>query len=92
MEVRDQEKKFRTKQTNDSRLVTKIMFMIEKQLPVLKNLKALENIRNASVSCKDYRIACALHNFLQKNVISDWKMPIYFKENKNLNISWKKFE
>ncbi|CAF0938030.1 unnamed protein product [Brachionus calyciflorus] len=53
------------KQTSDTKIVTKCRFMVEKQIGMLKNNKALDNIRNTEAGhiMIDYRICCSMINF-----------------------------
>lgn len=64
-----------TSQTGETRLVTKVRFIIEKQNSLLKNMKSLENVRNTQVGhiLIDYRICCAMLNFNLKPCIPDGK-------------------
>jgi hypothetical protein len=66
---KSKEEKNRTaKQSLQDRLVTKIRFCVEKSIGYIKNLKALDNVRNTIIGhiAIDYRIACAMHNFKYK--------------------------
>lgn len=71
-------KQLTTEQANKNRLVTKIRFIIEKQNSLLKNMRALDSIRNTSVGHIqiDYRIACAMHNFKYKPCCPDGQNAI----------------
>ncbi len=62
-----------TKQTTDTRLVTKIRFQIERKNGFLKNNYALDFIRNSQIGHIqiDYRIACAMSNFVHKPNLTD---------------------
>ena len=70
-----QEKSLTTSQTGETRLVTKVRFIIEKQNSNLKNKKALDNIRNTQAGhiLIDYRICCAMINFNMKPCVPDGK-------------------
>ncbi|CAF1002651.1 unnamed protein product [Brachionus calyciflorus] len=66
-------KQLTSKQTTESRLVTKIRFIVEKQIGMIKNFKALDNIRNTQAGHIqiDYRITCAMINFTHKPTCPD---------------------
>ncbi|CAF1031356.1 unnamed protein product [Brachionus calyciflorus] len=61
-------KQLTLKQTTESRLVTKCRYIVERVNGMLKNYKALDNIRNTEIGHIqiDYRIACAMLNFTHK--------------------------
>ncbi|CAF0856527.1 unnamed protein product [Brachionus calyciflorus] len=63
------------KQTSDTKIVTKCRFMVEKQIGMLKNNKALDNIRNTEAGhiMIDYRICCSMINFDLKPSCPDGK-------------------
>ena len=67
-----------TSQTGETRLVTKVRFIVEKQNSLLKNMKSLDNIRNTQAGhiLIDYRICCAMLNFNLKPCIPDGKDTI----------------
>jgi hypothetical protein len=54
-----------TTETAETRLVTKVRFIVAKQNSLLKNKKALDNIRNTEAGHIqiDYRICCAMANY-----------------------------
>ena len=56
----------------------KVRFIIEKQNSLLKNKKALDNIRNSQAGhiLVDYRICCAMANFTMVPCIPDGKHSI----------------
>ncbi|RMZ94264.1 hypothetical protein BpHYR1_017795 [Brachionus plicatilis] len=66
-------KQLTTEQTSDTKHVTKCRFIVEKQIGILKNKKALDNIRNSEAShiVIDYRNCCAMINFDFKPSCSD---------------------
>ncbi|RNA30700.1 Zinc finger 62 like [Brachionus plicatilis] len=66
-------KQLTTEQTSDTKLVTKCRFIVEKQIGILKNKKALDNIRNSEAGhiMIDYRNCCAVINFDFKPSCSD---------------------
>jgi hypothetical protein len=66
-------KQLTTKNTTDTRLVTKIRFQIERSNGFLKNNYAFDYIRNSQVGHIqiDYRIACAMSNFVHKPSYTD---------------------
>ena len=61
--------------TNDTRLVTKVRFIVEKQNGLLKNMKSLENNRNtqARLILIGFRICCAMLNFNLKPCVPNGK-------------------
>ncbi|CAF0983415.1 unnamed protein product, partial [Brachionus calyciflorus] len=85
-DTKSESKQLTTKQTTESRFVTKIRFIVEKQIGMLKNFKALDNIRNTQAGHIqiDYRITCAMINFTHKRSCPD-------KENKRQNDYTKEF-
>ena len=62
-----------THQTTNTRLVTKIRFQIERSNGSLKNNYALDYIRNSQAGHIqiDYRIACAMLNFVHNPIYTD---------------------
>ncbi|RNA22461.1 hypothetical protein BpHYR1_039999 [Brachionus plicatilis] len=66
-------KQLTTEQTSDTKLFTKCRFIVEKQIDILKNKKALDNIRNSEAGhiMIDYRNCCAMINFDFKPCCSD---------------------
>ncbi len=64
-----------TKEANESRLVGKCRFIIEKRIGDLKKFNALYDRRNTEVGHIqiDYRIACAMLNFLHRPCRADQK-------------------
>ena len=78
MSLKKNERSLTTSQTSKTRLVTKVRFIIEKQNSLLKNKKALDNIRNTQVGhiMIDYRICCAMLNFNMKPCIPDGKHTV----------------
>jgi hypothetical protein len=70
-------KRLTIKQTSDSRLVTKCRFIVEKKIGEIKRNHALNKNkrRNSELGhlAIDYRIACAMINYLHKPCITDLK-------------------
>ena len=60
----------------------KVRFIIEKQNALLKNKKALDNIRNTQAGpiLIDYRICCAMSNFSMKACVPDGKHSVQIAE------------
>lgn len=67
-----------TTETAETRLVTKVRFIIEKQNSLIKNKKALDNIRNSEARHIqiDYRICCAMANFSFLPCVPDGKYTV----------------
>ncbi|RNA15289.1 hypothetical protein BpHYR1_026373, partial [Brachionus plicatilis] len=58
-------KQLSTKQANETQMVTKCRFIVEKKIGKIKKFRALENVRNTAIDHMqiDYRIASAMINF-----------------------------
>ncbi len=80
-----------TDQTSKSRLVTKCRFIVEKKIGELKRFHALVKRRNTEVGHLqlDYRIACAMLNYLHKPCNSDEKKneDAIFNENRTTKLA-----